>query len=748
MKNIIIFFIFAFLSACGKDDSSTVTSSITGTFIDDPVQGLSYTCSSGVTGITNTNGEFICNADDRVTFSLGGRTIGTIKIQSTFITPYTFFPNQADAAINFARLLQSVDTDGDANNGKIVLSEALVLPATLNFASATFDTDVAIALISAEEAKRKLNKNILSNGGAIPAGENIPVANAGSDQAVSTTDTVTLDGRASSDVDNDTLSYQWLFVSKPNDSNAVLASASTSMPTYAVDLAGDYVIQLIVHDGKMHSLPDTVTITATAVTPDPVTPDPVTPTPSDTAPPIITLIGNNPISIVQNTAYVDEGATANDAVDGTITVFTTGSVKIAIVGEYTLTYTATDKAGNKATAMRTINVTAASDVTPPTQPTLTSTPTITRENTVSVEVNGEANASLLLNGVSKGSLDAEGKTTLSLDTSGDDGSKTFSITLKDSANNESSALVITIVKDSTAPNTNAEVSELQTDDVTPALDGKFPTGDNDVDTSQYTIAIIINGVEYNAINNKDGTWSLADDSIATLGEGFYDVVIIVTDEAGNETRTTLINKIEINNSGFLIDSALEGIKYISGQYNGYTDADGMFKYEKGATVIFYMGDENTGIPLGSATTKIDPHNKKRKIITLFDLVGTQDEANQKLLNMGRLLQALDSDNDVSNGITLDARTKESIALLGLKNRIDFDVDEETFSNNNDIYSLFNDLAGHFGEHRGLIETADAKAHLVAVRDNTLATKSIAVATTRGELKQPVVLKGSSEARIH
>jgi len=206
------------------------------------------------------------------------------------------------------------------------------------------------------------------------------------------------------------------------------------------------------------------------------------------------------------------------------------------------------------------------------------------------------------------------------------------------------------------------VSELQTDDVTPALDGTLPTGDNDTDTSQYTIALIINGVEYAAINNQDGTWRLADGSIAALEEGFYDVIIIVTDEAGNETRTTLVNQIEINNSGFLIDSALEGIKYVSGQYSGYTDANGMFKYDKDANVTFYLSDESTGIVLGNGQTKIDPHNAKRKIITLFDLVGTQDETNQKVLNMGRLLQALDSDNDVSNGITLDARTKESIAL--------------------------------------------------------------------------------------
>jgi hypothetical protein len=655
MKYITILFIFAFLSACGGGTSVTVApdseSSITGTFVDDPVQGLPYACSSGTVGLTNTQGEFVCNTGDQVTFHLGGKNIGTVTVQSDFITPYSFFPNQPNAAINLARLLQTVDTDGDANNGTIVLGEGLELPSNLDFSSATFDDAFpSINLVSAEEAKRHLHQSIINKGGIIPTGENIPVANAGLDQEVAIATTVTLDGRNSSDKDNDALHYQWLFITKPNNSTAVLTSALSNTPTYSADVSGTYVIQLIVNDGKTNSLPDTVTIT-------------VSPTSRPT------------------------------------------------------------------------------DTTPPNTPTLTTTPHITREDSVSVEVNGELNANVFVNGSNKASLSTTGKTTLSLNTSGDDGSKVFSITLKDSANNESAALVITLTKDTTAPNTNAEVSDLQTDDVTPALDGTLPTGDNDTDTSQYTIALIINSIEYAAINNQDGTWRLADGSITALEEGFYDVIIIVTDEAGNETRTTLINQIEINNSGFLIDSALEGIKYVSGQYSGYTDANGMFKYDKDANVTFYLGDESTGIALGNGQTKIDPHNAKRKIITLFDLVGTQDETNQKVLNMGRLLQALDSDNDVSNGITLDARTKESIALLGLRNRIDFDVDVETFSKNNDIYSLFNDLAGHFGEHRGLTSMEDAKAHLVAVRDNTLATKSLNTTTTRGKQKPIVVLTG-------
>ena len=109
--------------------------------------------------------------------------------------------------------------------------------------------------------------------------------------------------------------------------------------------------------------------------------------------------------------------------------------------------------------------------------------------------------------------------------------------------------------------------------------------------------------------------------------------------------------------------------------------------------------------------------------------------------MGKFLQSLDSDSDVSNGITIDSKTKESIMLLNLKNRIDFNIDTEAFHNHNDIYNLFNDLAGHFGEHRGLIDTKDAQDHMVAVRDNKAIVKKIISDKTRGKAEEIKILKG-------
>lgn len=83
--------------------------------------------------------------------------------------------------------------------------------------------------------------------------------------------------------------------------------------------------------------------------------------PADTLPPVITLQGPATINHEQGTPYADAGATADDNVDGSVTVTTSGSVGAA-AGTYTIEYRATDRAGNTATATRTVIV---ADTTPP-----------------------------------------------------------------------------------------------------------------------------------------------------------------------------------------------------------------------------------------------------------------------------------------------------------------------------------------------------------------------------------------------
>lgn len=80
---------------------------------------------------------------------------------------------------------------------------------------------------------------------------------------------------------------------------------------------------------------------------------------TDIVPPVITILGSNPAQVTINTAYTDAGATALDNVSGVVPVTATGTVNTAVLGAYTITYSATDTADNLATSTRTVNVVAA-----------------------------------------------------------------------------------------------------------------------------------------------------------------------------------------------------------------------------------------------------------------------------------------------------------------------------------------------------------------------------------------------------
>jgi hypothetical protein len=90
-----------------------------------------------------------------------------------------------------------------------------------------------------------------------------PTADAGDDQTALVGATVALDGSGSSDVDGNALTFQWSLTGVPAGSGAVLLDPTALAPTFAIDVPGTYVAQLIVNDGTVNSAPDTVSITTT-----------------------------------------------------------------------------------------------------------------------------------------------------------------------------------------------------------------------------------------------------------------------------------------------------------------------------------------------------------------------------------------------------------------------------------------------------------------------------------------------------
>jgi hypothetical protein len=90
----------------------------------------------------------------------------------------------------------------------------------------------------------------------------VPVASAGKSQNVNTGNTVTLDASASTDANNDLLTYSWAFVSRPNLSSTRLSDPTSARPSFLADQSGDYVLSLSVSDGKSNSSLAYTTVTA------------------------------------------------------------------------------------------------------------------------------------------------------------------------------------------------------------------------------------------------------------------------------------------------------------------------------------------------------------------------------------------------------------------------------------------------------------------------------------------------------
>ena len=81
-----------------------------------------------------------------------------------------------------------------------------------------------------------------------------PNAQAGTDQLVEIYDTVYLDGSLSTKSEN--VEYIWTFDYKPPGSTTVFSDSSAQNPTFLVDAAGFYNVQLVVKTKGMYSEPD------------------------------------------------------------------------------------------------------------------------------------------------------------------------------------------------------------------------------------------------------------------------------------------------------------------------------------------------------------------------------------------------------------------------------------------------------------------------------------------------------------
>jgi len=90
-----------------------------------------------------------------------------------------------------------------------------------------------------------------------------------------------------------------------------------------------------------------------------------TPDTHDIIAPVITLNGDSSITLFLNETYNELGASATDDRDGIVDVTIEGSVDSATLGNFTITYSATDDADNNTSITRIVVVVLPLDITPP-----------------------------------------------------------------------------------------------------------------------------------------------------------------------------------------------------------------------------------------------------------------------------------------------------------------------------------------------------------------------------------------------
>jgi hypothetical protein len=115
-------------------------------------------------------------------------------------------------------------------------------------------------------------------------------------------------------------------------------------------------------------------------------------------------------------------------------------------------------------------------------------------------------------------------------------------------------------------------------------------------------------------------------------------------------------------TGVFIDSPVSNLSYKAGSLEGKTNDQGEFQYRAGDTVQFSIGNTNL------------PEIQAKSVVTPLDVFSTEHVTHDGVVNLSRLLQTLDADNNAENGIHIghDADAKLSDVQFDLMDRASFD----------------------------------------------------------------------------
>ncbi|MCF7354897.1 hypothetical protein [Vibrio sp. CK2-1] len=151
-------------------------------------------------------------------------------------------------------------------------------------------------------------------------------------------------------------------------------------------------------------------------------------------------------------------------------------------------------------------------------------------------------------------------------------------------------------------------------------------------------------------------------------------------------------------TGQFLDSAVQGISFVTASKSGNTDLAGTFGYNVGEKVTFSIGD------------LVFPTVTANKFITPLDLAGTTDKKDPEVINMVRLLMTLDTDSNPDNGITISSQAKQMAVPL------DFNVSVDEFASSQDVLDFIAN-AGQQNPPTELVPQAEAETHFQKTLDD-------------------------------
>ncbi|WP_252513095.1 beta strand repeat-containing protein, partial [Acinetobacter oleivorans] len=359
-----------------------------------------------------------------------------------------------------------------------------------------------------------------------------PAGNAGTDTAVVTIDTTAPNApvldpiNATDPVTGTAEPGSTVTVSFPDGTTATVVAGtdgSWSVPNPGDLTDGQTVTATATDPAGNTSLPGSGVVSADITAPVVALDDVLT---NDSTPALTGTVNDPTATVVVTVDGVNYPATNNG--DGTWTL-ADNTLPALTDGPHTITVTATDPAGNAGTdtAVVTIDTTAPNaPVLDPINATDPVTGTAEPGSTVTVSFPDGTTATVVAGTDGSWSVANPGDLT--------DG-QTVTATATDPAGNTSLPGSGVVSADITAP--VVALDDVLTNDSTPALTGT-------VNDPTATVVVTVDGTDYPAVNNGDGTWTLADNTLPALTDGPHTITVTATDPAGNAGTDTAVVTID------------------------------------------------------------------------------------------------------------------------------------------------------------------------------------------------------------